>query len=269
MFTFLCNHMLLLGIISSVVGLLLVILVVLFGVEFFFPKMVGSGGSGSKWKGTLYYINEKMRMGKYKDGEIKNAFHFLKDRQDIVSAITYYHQGSFLFHHDFVVLNVSAPDGAKGFWSVEKLTSGITVQFGKQLSTVKNFWTRRKVDTRDNVRAKSSQIINNKQFHLFNLIRILFNHEELENNYTPILHNCRGFAKEVYNSLTNADRVSTQLVAAGVRPLSRGVTGVFPRIASFPNHAAFRAYFSKTNTNANANANTDDVEDYNEFSGFL
>lgn len=241
-------------VIIFVVFVFLVLVCALVFIDSCFSKMVGFGGSGSKWKGTLYYVLEKNQSGKFKDGEIKNAFQFLKDRQDVVQSITYYKQGSFLFHHDFVVLSVSAPDEARGFWSVEKLTSGITIQFSKQLSTVKDYWKRRRVELRDNVRPRDSHILQNQHFHLFNLIRILFNHAELENTYTPIRHNCREFAKEVFNAIVDTDAASARLVKAGLRPASGGVSGILPHVMSFANHSAYKAFVTNKNC----------VEDYNE-----
>ena len=166
------------------------------------------GIDGSKWKNVLFF-NPEAEKSKTKSSaysisadELRTKLASIVDAGEKIKEVTAYKEKilrwpftDIFYYHMFVIFKT-----ARWFWSIEKLTMGITIQRSKFLNGVRGH---RRFRRRSGIQCVEKDAGNAS---VGDLINWLWQEDELNNNYVFISSDCRHFGEKVYDYLSSYKR---------------------------------------------------------------
>ena len=164
------------------------------------------GNSNEEWTNQIFFDHEadvpKERGYEISDEDlIQKMNDLIEGEENIIRVfvcncpIWGWQLTNMLFSHEFVVLETT-----KWWWSIEKNTEGITIQRSKNPKYVRDRY--RQENRPWPIHEKKVQRGKN---NMKNLIRFLYEKDELHRRYNLLYNNCQHFAERIYNEIKSED----------------------------------------------------------------
>lgn len=157
--------------------------------------------TGEFWTGQIYFDpncdSNDLRVYNISDAELHSALAYFINPYEAIQNVwmfkckMYDWQLSHLYlYHAFIVVETNG-----FFWSLEKNSTGITIQRSKWIEFVRDRYRRRN-------RRKLHQIhVGRSRARMMDLVRLLYEKSELNRRYNGWSENCQIFADRVFNEI--------------------------------------------------------------------